>query len=469
MKITVLSGSPQGKHSSTLQYMRYLERKNPAVTFQVFQVGRRINRLLRDAGALRRVLDAVAASDAVLWAWPVYCGLVPAQLKAFIEAVNDGGHAAAFAGKPCVSFSTSVHFYDHTAHGYMHAVCEDLGMRVTEGYSAHYEDLMSQGGRRQVQLWFCCFLDGVAAGAPGERRHPPLGPTPAPYEPGRVEETPTDPGGPRVVLLTDADEDDPADRNLVRMTEVYCRRSPGPVEVLHLDRFGIRGGCLGCVRCAEDEQCVYTDGFARTFREKVLPADGVIYAGRMRDRFLSATWKRYMDRNFVFGHRPTLEGKQVGLIVSGPAATTPYLMHTLEGLKETVGSNGCGYVSDDMGDPASITAQLDDMARRVAANAAAGLVRPSTFMGVGGRMIFRDLVYRMEPLFRADAQHYRAAGMLRYPHQEARTRLNRAFFRLVAMTSPGRKYVFGNLPQLKAAALKKVVEREGNQDLKTEN
>ena len=142
MHITVLSGSPQGEHSSTLQYVRYLEQKNPGLAFQVFRVGRQINRLRRSAGELRQVLDAVSASDAVLWAWPVYCGLVPAQLKTFIELVNDGGHARTFAGKPCTSISTSVHFYDHTAHGYMHAVCEDMGMRVAEGYSAHYEDLL---------------------------------------------------------------------------------------------------------------------------------------------------------------------------------------------------------------------------------------------------------------------------------------------------------------------------------------
>ena len=459
MQITVLSGSPLGAKSGTLQYVRYLQKKNPAVGFEVFHIGRLINRLLRKPHELAQVISSVAACDAVIWAWPVYCGLIPSQLKFFIEAIHERGHAQAFKGKATTSLSTSAHFYDHTAHGYMHAVCTDLGMRCAEGYSAHYEDLLRQEGRWQLQRFFRCFLDGTAAGAPGELRFPPRGEGPPPYEPGEVAAVPEDPGAPRTVLITDVHPADPADTSLRNMIQVFRRRSPGPVEVVTLEQFKIKGGCLGCVRCAEDEQCVYNDGFAETFRAKVLTADGVIYAGRMRDRFLSAAWKQYIDRNFVFGHRPTLEGKQVGLIVSGPAASTPYLMHTLEGLKETVGSNGCGFVSDDMGDAPVITAQLDGMARRVAAGARAGLVRPATFLGVGGRLIFRDLVYRMEPLFRADAAHYRAAGMLTYPHQEPVTRFNRLFFRLGAATRPGRKYIFGNLPDLKMAALKKVVDR----------
>ena len=459
MHITVLSASPLGDKSSTLQYVRYLQKKNPAVGFEVFHVGRLINRLLRHPKELASVVAAVAAADAVLWAWPVYVGMVPSQLKTFIETIHERGHAGAFAGKHTTNLSTSAHFYDHTAHGYMHAVCSDLGMRCAEGFSAHYEDLLTRQGRWQVQRFLRCFLDGVAAGVPGELRFPPLGKNPPAYRPGAVPAVTTDPGLPRTVLITDAEDADPADGSLLRMIDVFRRRSPGPVEVLHLDQFEIKGGCLGCVRCAEDEQCVYDDGFARTFRDKVLTADGVVYAGRMRDRFLSAYWKRYMDRNFVFGHRPTLEGKQVGLIVSGQASRTPYLMHTMEGLKETVGSNGCGFVSDDMGSAQQITEQLDGLARRMAAGARAGLVRPTTFLGLGGQLIFRDLVYRMEPLFKADAAHYHATGRLRYPHQEARTRLNRALFRLGAATRPGRRYIFGNMPALKMAALKKVVER----------
>ena len=38
-------------------------------------------------------------------------------------------------------------------------------------------------------------------------------------------------------------------------------------------------------------------------------------------------------------------------------------------------------------------------------------------------------------------------------------RFNRLLFRLGAATRPGRKYIFGNLPDLKMAALKKVVDR----------
>ena len=78
---------------------------------------------------------------------------------------------------------------------------------------------------------------------------------------------------------------------------------------------------------------------------------------------------------------------------------------------------------------------------------------------MGGRLIFRDLVYQMEPFFKADAEEYRSEGRLSYPNMDPLVRGRRLLFRLAAMTGRGRKYIYGNMPALKVAGLKKLVAR----------
>ena len=70
-----------------------------------------------------------------------------AHYKRFIELVFERGAQAAFAGKYAASLSTSIHFFDHTAHNYIHAICDDLGMRFVESFSPDMTDLLNEEGR----------------------------------------------------------------------------------------------------------------------------------------------------------------------------------------------------------------------------------------------------------------------------------------------------------------------------------
>ena len=123
------------------------------------------------------------------------------------------------------------------------------------------------------------------------------------------------------------------------------------------------------------------------------------------------------------------------------------------------GMNSVGLASDEAGDGDAVTAQLEGLAYRLEQGVRLGLRRPATFLGVGGRLIFRDLVYRMEPIFRADRDHYREHDLLRYPYMEPRTRLQKALMAVGTMTAAGRKMIYRRIPEIKVAQLQKVVER----------
>ncbi|HOH74117.1 MAG TPA: NAD(P)H-dependent oxidoreductase, partial [Syntrophales bacterium] len=116
MIIAVLNGSPKGELSVTLQYVRYLQKIHPEHDYRIFSVARQIGKLERDERAFGGIMDQVAAADAVIWSFPLYYCLVCSQYKRFIELIFAGGRQEAFRGKYALALSTSVHFFDHTAH-----------------------------------------------------------------------------------------------------------------------------------------------------------------------------------------------------------------------------------------------------------------------------------------------------------------------------------------------------------------
>ena len=144
MKIVVLHGSPKGEQSVTMQYVRYLEKKLTGHTWSEVQTASRISKLEQDADEFARVIGLVRDADIVLWSFPLYHLLVPSQMKRFIELVAERGVQDSFFGKYSAAIMTSIHYYDHTARNYIHAVSEDLGMRFSGAFTPAMDDLKNE-------------------------------------------------------------------------------------------------------------------------------------------------------------------------------------------------------------------------------------------------------------------------------------------------------------------------------------
>ena len=82
----------------------------------------------------------------VLWAFPLYVMVVCSRYKRFIELIFERKAEDAFPGTYAASLSTSIHFFDQTAHAYIHAISDDLGMKYLGFYSADIKDLLIRGG-----------------------------------------------------------------------------------------------------------------------------------------------------------------------------------------------------------------------------------------------------------------------------------------------------------------------------------
>ena len=80
-KVLVLNGSPTGENSITLQTVLFIANAFSNTEFSYLHVGKRIKAYEKDFAECRTALEK---ADLILFCYPVYTFLVPAQLHRFI-------------------------------------------------------------------------------------------------------------------------------------------------------------------------------------------------------------------------------------------------------------------------------------------------------------------------------------------------------------------------------------------------
>lgn len=414
MKIVVLNGSPKGDNSITIHSVKYLQKRYPEHEFNILHIGKRMKGIERRRKTFDAIIEEIAAADGVLWAFPVHLMMAPARLKRFIELVFERGKEAAFSKKYTAAISTSIHFYDHTAHRYIQGVCEDLEMKFVASFSADMIDLIEECERERLTQFGGHFLSAIYNQYPTERRFRPLMWQDFAYLPGEGSHS-IDVGDKYVLVVTDAR---PEEHNLNRMVDRFCTSFASDIEVVNLRDLKIVSSYIGCLQCGYANECAFeeSDDFVNFYREKVLKADVLILAGAMTDRYLSALWKTYFDRSFFTGHGPALIDKQLGFIISGPLSENENLREIFEGYAGWQHANLTGFVVDEIGTSGEIDLQLEELARKGIAYAESGYIQPSTFLGVGGRKLLRDEVWgRLRTVFRASHRAFEELGWYDFP------------------------------------------------------
>ena len=459
MQITVLSGSPKGDDSVTLQYVRYMEKTFPDHDYNIFHVARQIRKLERDDRSLQDIVDKIALSDAVIWCFPLYYCLVCSQYKRFIELIFERQKGEAFRNKYAVSLSTSVHFFDHTAHNYIHGICDDLEMKYLGGYSAEMYDLVRSRERARFVKFAGNFLKSVEKNVPAARQFPPLASSGFVYEPGPSRQTITAEDK-KILVLVDEEKEN---GNLGKMIKAFRSNFIHNIEVISLTSIDIKGGCLGCCQCGLDNVCQYQgkDGYIDFYNEKVKTADIIVFAGEIRDRYLSSGWKQYFDRSFFNTHIPTLKDKQLAFLISGPLAQLPNLREILSAYAQFQLANLAGIVTDEGENSIRLDELLYDLPGRLVDLAGQGYVHPTDFLGIGGMKIFRDEVWGMLRLvFQSDHRYYKQHGYYDFPQKDFKTRRMNFFAMLLTKIPAFREKFLKTLGKEMVKPLKNVVKNK---------
>ena len=102
MKILIINGSPAGDDSITLQTLLYIQKHFPGHAWTRLNVTQRLHALERDFAP---VAEALREAELIIFSYPVYTFLVPAQLHRFLELWKAAG--IDLAGKWATQLSTS--------------------------------------------------------------------------------------------------------------------------------------------------------------------------------------------------------------------------------------------------------------------------------------------------------------------------------------------------------------------------
>ncbi len=405
MKIAIINGSPKGEYSITLQTVHYLQRKYPGHEFAVLHAGQRIKALEKDFSEAKALMES---ADAVLFSYPVYTFLAPSQLHRFIELTKRNG--VNLCDKYATQISTSKHFYDTTAHRYIEENSLDMGMRYIRGLSADMEDLLTDQGKADAEKFFSRFLWSVENEIYGSAEEPVSKheTVPATVPAGESAEKNDSKD---IVIITDST--DPSS-NLSAMIERFRSVFPYRTRVVNISEYPLAGGCLGCFRCAVSEKCVYKDGFDVFLRENIQTADAIVYAFTVSDHSMGSRFKMYDDRNFCNGHRTVTVGMPVGYLISGKYTAENNLKTVIEARSETGGNFLAGTATDER----DTDRQVDALAKSLTFALETHHTAPQNFWGVGGMKIFRDLIYQMRGMMRADHKFYKKQGIYDFPQKK---------------------------------------------------
>ena len=400
--VLVVNGSPKGKNSITLQTSRYLELLFPDLTFDTLHVGAQIKALEKD---MTPAIEKLKGADLIVFSYPVYTFIAPYQLHRFIELLKECN--VDLSDKYATQISTSKHFYDWTAHRYVEDNALDLNLKYIKGLSADMDDLTTKKGQKETVDFWNYVLYAVENDILVRNTLDYSTPNKVSVIPNTVTET-RDNGD--IVILTNAEEND---NQLHDMIAYFSSVMPRKTRVINIREYPFKGGCLGCFNCASSGKCIYKDNFDSFLREEIQTAEAIVIAFTIKDHSMGASFKLYDDRQFCNGHRTVTMGMPMGYIVSGNLSKEENLKVIIEG-RANVGGNFLAGVATDEFEP---NKELDALAKSLEYALENQYVPPQNFLGVGGMKIFRDLIWQMQGLMRADHKFYKAHGQYDFPQK----------------------------------------------------
>lgn len=442
MKIVVLNGSPKGDLSVTMQYVKYIQKKFPNHELKIINIAQRINELEKNYTSFENVINEIKLSDGVMWAFPLYFCLVSSQYKRFIELIFERNAMDAFKGKYTIALATSIHFFDHTAINYINSICDDLDMHFVDSLSLHMEDLEKETMRHNLIKFTENYFNAIESKKVTSKSYAPIESALIQYQ-SNTSYNNIDISNKKIVVVTDSLEN----HNLNTMINTFRNSFSSDIELINLQDIDIKGGCLGCIKCGYNYECAYSgkDGFIDFYNDKIKASDIIIFAGTIKDRYLSSTWKGFFDRSFFNTHTPTLINKQMGFIISGSLRQLPNLRQILESHSQWQKANCVGFVTDEYNTIAEIDEQLYSLASTIIKASIDGFVKPATFLGVGGMKIFRDDIYgKLRFPFIADYKAYKEMGIFDFPHKNIKFRFMNTIMMFMTKFTNIRKEIYSN-------------------------
>ncbi len=453
MKIVILNGSPKFEKSVTMHSMKYLEQNYEKHEFEYIHIVKEVKSYEEDAEKLKALCTKIQEADAVIWAFPIYHALVHSNYKRFIELIFENKLESYFKDKYTAAFSTSIHYADIHTHNYIRAISEDLGMNYVEYLSHEMQDLTKENRRKELKVFFENLLEFANEGLTTSKLYNSVSKSNFGYSAGvtdKVIDT-----NKKIVIITDVAKEDV---NLNEMINKYKSCIKGPVEILNINDVDIKA-CLGCCKCGAENKCVYDskDGY-REFLEYIIKnGDIIIFAGSIKDRYLSSRFKLIYDRSFCYNHVPILRGKQIGYMISGKLSENQNLREILE--FHTQGGNLIGFATDEAEDNSLIDNQIYAFAKMSINYSERNYFKPETFLNIAGSKLFAHAIEGdLGSVFLEDYKYYKKNGLIKkVPLKE---KVQGKVMRVLMKRKKFKEHVQKNMVDFMITGHKKVLEKD---------
>lgn len=450
MNILIFNGSPKGKYSVTLQTSLFLQKMFTEHSFSFLDVSKKIKYYEEN---INEIITEINKADLIIFSYPVYTFLIPSQLLRFIELLKDIN--IDLSNKYAAQISTSKHFYDVIAHKFIEENCLDLKLKYINGLSADVEDLLSKKGQDEAVSFFNYLLFSidnninVIANNDANKIDKKIYAT-------KFTNTEEKDSNKDVLIITNcADEDE----NLRNMIEDFKSIFYYKVREINIRKYKFDGGCLGCYGCVFTGNCIYNDNFQNLLRKEIAIADAIVYAFTIENHYTHHSFKMYDDRNFCNGHRMDTDGIPTGYIISGNLAKE-YNLKTYIEARSDVGGNFLTYIANDYTDDTS--KELENLSLRIKYSLENKCMRPKNFYGVAGMKIFRDLVYTMQGIMKADHKFYKKNNLYDFPQRQRVKIMMMKFFGIIISIPSIQKKMKGKFSEYAIMPYKKILDNIKN-------
>ncbi|MDE6319664.1 MAG: iron-sulfur protein, partial [Lachnospiraceae bacterium] len=129
---------------------------------------------------------------------------------------------------------------------------------------------------------------------------------------------------------------------------------------------------------------------------------------------MGALFKMYDDRQFCNGHRTVTMGKPTAYLVDGALSREENLRMILEARSQVGGNYLAGIATNEF----ERSKAIRDCASQLAYALENSLRVNTNFYGVGGMKIFRDLIFEMQGMMKADHQFYKEHHFYDFPQKK---------------------------------------------------
>ena len=132
-------------------------------------------------------------------------------------------------------------------------------------------------------------------------------------------------------------------------------------------------------------------------------------------------------------------GKPTGYLVSGNYSSEANVQMIIEGRSEVGGNFLAGVACDEI----NPNEEIDRLAEKLEYAISHNYIQPPNFYGVGGMKIFRDLIWLMRGMMKADHRFYKEHGIYDFPQKKKGTVLKMYLVGAI-ISSPKLKAKIGN-------------------------